>query len=134
MSAPDEQVVELRDLAASARQFSTIDPEESFGHRGLLILAGKIERAADRIEALLQALEPFAEISSVSYPEIPGSPPFATHYWTVVGHPGKSHFTHEDLVLARAAMKGNVDDGRGPVPEAIAPAEEVQGQPDETSG
>lgn len=56
------------------------------------------------IMALREALSPFAAINPVVLSEYPET--HAKHYWTVIGHPGKSHFTKEDLVLAKRVMHG----------------------------
>ena len=50
---------------------------------------------------LEEALEPFAAIPEVFTCEVS-----AAHYWCVIGSPGKTHFTREDLARARAALNG----------------------------
>lgn len=59
----------------------------------------------ERLAAAEDTIRPFANIPPVVHSELDGAPVYAVHYWAVVGHPDKSHFTREDLAQARAFLQ-----------------------------
>lgn len=59
----------------------------------------------ERLAAAEETIRPFANIPPVVYSELDNAPLYAAHYWAVVGHPDKSHFTREDLAQARAFLQ-----------------------------
>lgn len=63
----------------------------------------------ERIKTLEEALKPFAAIPPTIYgTDNSGSEMQvieAAHYWVVIGHPGKSSFTREDLQRAKDALE-----------------------------
>ena len=67
-------------------------------------IVGDLERLGAEVARKDAALKPFAAIPPVVYSELTDMPLYAAHYWAVVGHPDKSHFTREDLAAVRAAL------------------------------
>lgn len=68
-------------------------------------LTAELKAARERIAELEKALEPFAKIPPVvvdlCFRDGGTKENYAMpHYWCVVGHPGKSHFTSEDIAEA----------------------------------
>ena len=57
-----------------------------------------------RIAELEAALRPFAKLETVKLSEDAVAP----HYWVVIGHPGKSDFTKEDIEKARKAINDEI--------------------------
>lgn len=62
---------------------------------------------AERITELEAALRPFAAIPPIVLNDSATNPLEAVYYWAVLGAPGKSHFTREDLALARKALRND---------------------------
>ena len=91
-----------------------VDTSTSTGQLSELVLemathlgkAGEeIDRLRERLAAAEDTIRPFANIPPVTYSELDEAPLYAAHYWAVVGHPDKSHFTREDLAQARAFLQ-----------------------------
>jgi hypothetical protein len=98
-------------LVEQLRQSARISTAPEMNPQGFPIEKNLYWRAAEALLALSQerdrlreALGPFAAIPPVTVSEIDQRPLWAAHYWCVVGHPDKSHFTREDLARARAAL------------------------------
>lgn len=97
------------ELGAVAADVLASDPIAALEAEVTLLGASvtSMQRQINELEAerarLREALEPFADIPSVSlFPE--GGMAMAKHYWAVIGTPDRSHFTQSDLVRARAAL------------------------------
>lgn len=70
----------------------------------------KIEQLEQQIKDLKEAIKPFASIPPVLISD--NEHIHAVCYWCVIGHPGKVHFTIEDLKRAKAASGLARDEGR----------------------
>lgn len=68
-------------------------------------LSAEIAKLKAELEEAREAVKPFAAIPPVVISEVTDEPLWAAHYWCVVGHPDKSHFTRDDLKRAIAFLK-----------------------------
>jgi DNA repair exonuclease SbcCD ATPase subunit len=62
---------------------------------------GQIRYLEQRLSEAAEIIRPFAAVPPVTLSELDQIPLYAAHYWAVVGSPGKTHFTREDLARAR---------------------------------
>jgi hypothetical protein len=62
---------------------------------------GQIQHLEQRLSEAAEIIRPFAAVPPVTLSELDQIPLYAAHYWAVVGSPGKTHFTREDLARAR---------------------------------